>query len=199
MDRYSRMVAFLKVLLPLTALVLLSTLFLISRGVDTDATIPFAEHEIEERMRGQQVTAPFFSGTTAQGDEITVTASIARPGGLASPAVATDLQAVIKMADGGRLTLTSNSGEVYLDKDIASFSGDVAITSTSGLEVTTDLLNATLSGISANSPGPVTATGPIGVLNAGSMQLETKTQGGPLQMLFNNGVKLVYDPQKSER
>ncbi|KAE9630927.1 LPS export ABC transporter periplasmic protein LptC [Parasedimentitalea maritima] len=199
MDRYSRMVAFLKVLLPLTALVLLSTLFLISRGVDTDATIPFAEHEIEERMRGQQVTAPFFSGTTAQGDEITVTASIARPGGLASPAVATDLQAVIKMADGGRLMLTSNSGEVYLDKDIASFSGDVAITSTSGLEVTTDLLNATLSGISANSPGPVKATGPIGVLNAGSMQLETKTQGGPLHMLFNNGVKLVYDPQKSER
>ena len=99
MDRYSRMVALLKVLLPLAALALLSTLFLISRGVNIEATIPFADHEIEERMRGQQITAPFFSGTTAQGDEITVTASIARPGGPSSPAVATDLTAVNSMAD----------------------------------------------------------------------------------------------------
>jgi len=199
MDRYSRMVAFLKVLLPLAALALLSTLFLISRGMNTEATIPFAAHEIEERMRGQQITAPFFSGTTAQGDEIAVTASIARPGGATSPAVATDLVAVIRMADGGRLTLSSQSGEVQIDKDIASFIGKVEITSAAGLVVTTDLLNATLSGISADSPGPVQAIGPIGTLNAGTMQLQTKTQGGPLHMLFNNGVKLVYDPRKSER
>jgi len=199
MDRYSRMVAFLKVLLPLAALALLSTLFLISRSMNTEATIPFAAHEIEERMRGQQITAPFFSGTTAQGDEIAVTASIARPGGATSPAVATDLVAVIRMADGGRLTLRSESGEVQIDKDIASFIGKVEITSAVGLVVTTDLLNATISGISADSPGPVQAIGPIGTLNAGTMQLQTKTQSGALHMLFNNGVKLVYDPRKSER
>ena len=81
MDRYSRTVAYLKVLLPLTALALLSTLFLISRGIDTEAVIPFAQKDIEERMRGQQLTAPFFSGTTSGGDEIMVTASTARPGG----------------------------------------------------------------------------------------------------------------------
>ncbi|OUS37913.1 hypothetical protein A9Q94_04760 [Rhodobacterales bacterium 56_14_T64] len=199
MDRYSRMVAFLKVLLPLAALALLSTLFLISRSMNTEATIPFAAHEIEERMRGQQITAPFFSGTTAQGDEIAVTASIAHPGGATSPAVATDLVAVIRLADGGRLTLRSESGEVQIDEDIASFIGKVEITSAVGLVVTTDLLNATLSGISADSPGPVQAIGPIGTLNAGTMQLQTKTQGGALHMLFNNGVKLVYDPRKSER
>jgi lipopolysaccharide export system protein LptC len=199
MDRYSRMVTFLKVILPLAALALLSTLFLISRGVNTEATIPFADHEIEERMRGQQITAPYFSGTTSQGDEITVTASIARPGGPTSPAIATDLVAVISTADGGRMTLSSDSGAVQLESDMASFSGNVEITSAAGLQVTTDLLNATLSGLSADSPGPVRATGPIGALNAGTMQLQTKTQGGPLHMLFNNGVKLVYDPRKSER
>ena len=199
MDRYSRMVTFLKVILPLAALALLSTLFLISRGVNTEATIPFADHEIEERMRGQQITAPYFSGTTSQGDEITVTASIARPGGPTSPAIATDLVAVISTADGGRMTLSSDSGAVQLESDMASFSGNVEITSAAGLLVTTDLLNATLSGLSADSPGPVRATGPIGALNAGTMQLQTKTQGGPLHMLFNNGVKLVYDPRKSER
>jgi len=199
MDRYSRMVTYLKVLLPLAALGLLSTLFLISRGANTEATIPFAAHEIEERMRGQQITAPFFSGTTSQGDEITVTASIARPGGPTSPAVATDLVAVISTADGGRLTLSSDTGTVQLESDIASFSGNVEIASAAGMLVTTDLLNATISGLSADSPGPVLATGPIGTINAGTMLLRTKTQGGPMHMLFNNGVKLVYDPRKSER
>ena len=199
MDRYSRMVAFLKVLLPLAALALLSTLFLISRGVNTETTIPFTDYEIEERMRGQQITAPFFSGTTSQGDEITVTASIARPGGPTSPAIATDLVAVISMADGGRLSLRSDSGEVLLDSDLARFTGNVEITSAVGLLVTSDLLNATISGLEVESPGPVQAVGPIGTLNAETMQLRTKTQGGPLHMLFNNGVKLVYDPRKSER
>jgi lipopolysaccharide export system protein LptC len=199
MDRYSRMVTYLKVLFPLAALALLSTLFLISRGVNTEAKIPFADHEIEERMRGQQITAPFFSGTTSQGGEITVTASIARPSGPTSPAVATDLVAVISMADGGKMMLSSDSGTVQLESDFASFTGNVEITSAAGLLVTTDLLNATISGLSADSPGPVQATGPIGTLNAGTMQLNTKTQGGPMHMLFNNGVKLVYDPRKSER
>ena len=43
MDRYSRMIAFLKVLLPLMALALLSTLFLLSQNTEPMASIPFAE------------------------------------------------------------------------------------------------------------------------------------------------------------
>ncbi len=45
-DRYSRMVALLKVSLPLIALGILSTLFLVSRAVDPPMTIPFADSEV---------------------------------------------------------------------------------------------------------------------------------------------------------
>ena len=100
MDRYSRMVAVLKVALPLLALAILATLFLVSRGGEVDVTIPFAEADLETRTRDQQVTGPFFSGTTAQGDEIVVKADIARPGGPAAPAEATNVQARMKRADG---------------------------------------------------------------------------------------------------
>ncbi len=93
MDGYSRLVAYLKVLLPLTALALMSTVFLLSRGVETDAVIPFAQKDLKDRTSGQQITAPFFSGTTTQGDEIMVTAQSARPGGANGPATAIDLQA----------------------------------------------------------------------------------------------------------
>ena len=75
MDRYSRVVSYLKVALPLAALALLSTLFLISRTINTDPSIPFADFELENRLRGQQVTAPFFTGTTATGQEITIAAT----------------------------------------------------------------------------------------------------------------------------
>ncbi|WP_291737970.1 LPS export ABC transporter periplasmic protein LptC [Leisingera sp. F5] len=199
MDSYSRAVAYLKVLLPLAALVLMSTMFLISRGVNTDAVIPFAQKEIEDRMKGQQVTAPFFSGTTAQGDEIMVTAALARPGGDGTPAVASDLSAEFDLAEGGRITLKSESGTIHPGRDMARFTGNVTITSADGLIVETEELNTALSGLEADSPGSVRATGPIGELTAGKMRIGVKTEGGPIHMLFKNGVKLLYDPQKPER
>lgn len=200
MDRYSRMVAYLKVLLPLAALALLSTLFLISRGVDTKAVIPFAQKEIEDRMRGQQVTAPFFSGTTSQGDEIMVTASVARAGSFAgNGATASDLEAVIRLSRGGRMTLVSDQGSINPDEDIARFSGHVVLTSADGLTVRTEALETALSTLMASSPGEVTATGPMGNLTAGQMLITAKSEGAPVQMVFKNRVKLVYDPRTNER
>ncbi|MFW8593896.1 LPS export ABC transporter periplasmic protein LptC [Cribrihabitans neustonicus] len=199
MDRHSRAVAYLKVLLPLTALVLLSTLFMVSRGSDIEAVIPFAEKEIEDRLRGQQVTGPYFSGTTSSGDEIMVTASLARPGGAGAPAVAVNLEAEIRMAQGGRIALSSETGAVYPDRDRAEFAGSVTITSADGLTVETETLNTALSGLEAESPGPVRAHGAIGNLTAGNMRIRSKTEGGPVHMLFKDGVKLIYDPQKPER
>jgi len=199
MDLYSRMVALFKVLLPLAALIILSTVFLLSRSVDPTATIPFAEQDMADRMRDQQVTAPFFSGTTSKGDEIMVTASIARPGGPNSPAEATDLEAEITMVDGMRMTLRSDTGSVAVDKDIATFEGRVKITTTTGYVVRTDTLHTALSGITANTPGQINGTGPLGDFVAGNMQIDTKTEGGPVHMLFKNGVKLIYTPKSSER
>ena len=199
MDSYSRAVAYLKVLLPLIALVLLSTLFMISRGDDTEAVIPFAEQEIEDRLRGQQVTAPHYSGTTADGDEIMVRAGLARPGGTETPAVASALTGEIRIASGGRIALASDSGAIRPDSDLAEFAGSVTITSADGMVVETDALTTALSGLEAESPGPVRARGPIGDLTAGNMRIRSKTEGGPVHMLFKDGVKLIYTPQKPER
>lgn len=181
------------------ALALLSTVFLISRRVDTEFEIPFAEHELEQRTRGQQVTEPFFSGTTPQGDEILLTASLARPGGGNQAPEIIDLDARIQRPDGSVMTMQSDTGTIQLGSDIANFVGNVRFTTSSGLVVLTDQLNAALSGLSGNSPGPVQGTGPIGEFTAGTMQFETKNEGGPVHMLFKNRVKLIYRPQNSER
>ena len=139
MDQYSRMVSYLKVFLPLAALALLSTLFLISPSSDNEVVIPFADREIEERLRGQQVTAPFFSGSTLQGDEIWVTADVARASN-DQPVIASALKAEIRMVTGGQITLTSDRGTVHPDQDLARFVGNVEITTTEGMVVTTEVL-----------------------------------------------------------
>lgn len=199
MDGYSRMVQFLKVLLPLAALGLLSTLFLLSRSVDPNATIPFAEKEIEDRMRDQQVTGPFFSGTTAKGEEIVVTATRASPGSGDTPAQAVDLAAEIRLIDGQRIQLRSDMGQVEIDRDMAVFSGNVVIRSSDGIRIETEVLNTSLSGISGHTPGEITGDGPIGEFSAGNMELGEEKPGGPIHILFKNGVKLIYDPKKTER
>lgn len=197
MDSHSRFVAYLKVILPLAALALLSTLFLLSGGGEREATLPFARNEIEARVRGQQITAPFFSGTTDDGDEITVSAALARPTGSGGLAEAEELSAQMKLAQGGQMALRSDSGTVAPKTDEARFDGAVEITTSTGYVVRTDRLDANISDFRATSPGEVQASGPVGELTAGQMEIAAKNPGGPLHMVFKGGVKLIYDPQKS--
>lgn len=198
MDGYSRIVSWLKVLLPLAALALLGTLFLVARSPKVDTAIPFARTEIEDRLRNQQMTGAYFSGTTRNGEQLTITAQAARPGSGDDTPSAEGLHAELRSHTSGTITFTSDSGSLDPGNDSARFSGDVVIASDAGLTVRSGLLEAELSGLSAHSPGPVQAEGEIGNLSAGNMRLETKFQGGPMHMLFNNGVKLVYVPTKSE-
>jgi len=193
------MVALFKVLLPLAALAILSTLFLLSRSNDPTAKIPFAENEIADRLRDQQVTAPFFSGTTPEGDEIVVSAALARPGSADTPAQATSLSARLSMTDGVEITLTSDTGSLALDNNTATFIGNVEITSSNGFVVNTETLHTALNAVAGNTPGTVSGTSPLGDFTAGRMTLTEIIAGGPLHMVFNDGVKLIYDPKTRER
>jgi lipopolysaccharide export system protein LptC len=200
LDSYSRMVAWLKVVLPLTALGLLSTLFLLSRSVSPTSTIPFADTEIEERLRNQQITEPIFAGTTEAGDQISLTASTVRPSsqGAARPE-AEDLHVEIALIRGGKVTLSARKGELDLGENVAILRDSVTISNSQGYQVKTEQLRTNMSRVEAETPGSVTATGPLGQLEAGRMKLQADDDGDNVQMVFTNGVKLLYDPKQTER
>ena len=110
-DRHSRVVSWLKVLFPLIALALLSTLFLLSRAIEPQAVIPFADKEVQERLRDQQITGPFYSGTTADGDLISFSAEkLTTPGGETGTNEAQDIEATLDLQGGAKITLRSSSG-----------------------------------------------------------------------------------------
>ncbi|MEL7097630.1 MAG: hypothetical protein AAGM84_02265 [Pseudomonadota bacterium] len=195
MDWYSRLVSLLKVALPLAALAILSTLFLLGRTDEPNATIPYSDAEIAERLRDQQMTGPFFTGTTANGDRIAFSAE--KMTVQASGNAATGITAQFDLAGGGRILLLSDMGLLDIAAARAELSGAVDITSDAGLRVTSDAMTANLETGSLVSPGPIEARGPIGELTAGQMALQTSGGGGPAQLIFTNRVKLIYRPEET--
>ena len=192
MDRYSRMVAWLKVLLPLMALALLSTLFLLSRNVDPRASIPFAEAEIKERVRDQQITGPFFSGSTPEGDQLSFSAGKMSTDQIDGSTTARDLTAQIDLASGARIVFFADVGSIDLVADTSILSGDVLVTTSSGYRINSDRLISKMTSLNIQSPEKVMALGPLGKLTAGSMQI-TATENA--QLILTNGVNLTYDPE----
>ncbi|WP_170379954.1 LPS export ABC transporter periplasmic protein LptC [Ruegeria conchae] len=199
MDRYSRMVQFLKVLLPLTAIVLLSTVFLLSRSIETDVSVPFSQEDIEDRLAGQVITQPNYRGTTKKGEEVQIESTRVVQGSEGEEPTASQFRGRFGMLNGGEIKLDSNSGLIRPDKGTATFVGDVVITTSDGIQVTTDLLNTSLEEIRGDTPGQVDGTGVIGTFSAGRMQFGTEKKDGPVHILFTDGVKLVYEPTKAER
>lgn len=193
---HSTAVAWLKVALPLIALCILSTLFLVSRTVDPEAAIPDAKVDIAERVREPRLTLPTWAGMTEDGSALTVTASEARPGGGGtSGASAQTLHATLDLPDGGRIELVADTGRMQADGTRMTVTGGVVVTTPTGYRVTTDVLEARMDRTGLTSDSAVTATGPAGRLTAGAMQLtEVEDKAGSYVLVFNGGVRLIYDP-----
>ncbi len=194
---HSRLVAMFKVALPLVALAILSTLFLISRTIDPEGAIPFSEVDIEDRVREPRMTAPDWAGMTEDGAAVSITASEARPGqGEGASPSATALTAVFDMPDGERANLRADRGALDQDGKALTVEGGVVITTGSGYRITSDAMTAQLDRTRLESPGPVAATGPLGEIDAGGMLMtQDAEKPGGYVLVFKSGVRLIYTPQ----
>lgn len=198
-NAYSRVVAWLKVVLPLAALALLSTLFLLSRTTQTDPDLPFSDVDLQDRIREQRITAPNYAGTTANGASITVSARSARPDlETSGRASAEAVEARFRLDDGNEVEMRADEAVLDDGADEAVLSGNVLIESTTGYVIETQSLTSGLSEMRAESAGEVTGTGPAGRFRAGKMVMDEGPEGD-IRLRFTRGVKLVYDPEEQGR
>lgn len=194
-DRYSRTIALLKVLFPLAALALLSTLFLLARAMETETVIPFADKEIQDRLRDQQITGPFFSGTTSGGDQMSFSADkLITLRDSVGTNQAEGVLAKLETAEGATFQLQADMVEIDIAGNMAEMTGDVSMATSTGYRVNTARLTSLISTLDVTAPEQVEATGPLGTFTAGTMRVFSPNDAGGTQMVFSRGVKLVYTP-----
>jgi len=197
-NAYSRLVAWLKILLPLAALAILSTLFLFSRVIDPTQAIPFAEVDVEALARDPRINTPDFAGVTEDGAALTIKAESARPDPI-NKGSATALKPilVIETPDGVRTEISAELGMIDNAAGTVLLQGAVQLMTTLGYRVETSAISASLDRTSVMTDGQISATGPLGALTAGKMELVLADPASNTYVLmFTQGVKLVYDPER---
>lgn len=194
--RHTRIVRWLKVALPLAALALLSTLFLVSNRIGGDIDLPYSEGEIEDRVREPRMTRPSYSGVTSDGSSLILNADEARPAG-SGQTEATGRQVIgtLQIKEGGLVTLESRDVVIDTQARIATLTGDVLATTSEGLSMATEGLIAALDRSHLESTAPVVAEGPPGRITADRMDLTADGGAGSGYVLrFIGNVKLIYQP-----
>ena len=197
-DRRTRLVNWLKVLLPLVALGLLSTLFLLARTTDPDLAIRYSDVDVSALSKDQQVTGPAYAGLTRDGATISVTASTVRPqeGDPRKLDVAT-VDGRFELRAGTVADMTAPEAVIDTGEDLARFQGGVVILSSDGHRFETETLLASLATTDVRAETQVRARGPHGTLEAGAMRITQDDQGGYVAV-FTDGVRLVYTPVQTE-
>ena len=197
---HSRVVAWLKIVLPLLALALLSTLFMVARTIDPEDAIPYARVDVEDRLREPRMTEPTFAGVTADGASLSLAASEARPGSgvgdKATGGAASRVVGRLDTPDGGHTDLAAADLVMDARGRSVTLSGGVEIDNSSGWRITAPGLTAALDRTDVTSTGGVQATGPAGTVSADGMRLsEDALHKGAYLLVFNGAVKLIYTPQ----
>ncbi|MBC9246498.1 hypothetical protein H4P12_07185 [Paracoccus sp. 11-3] len=189
----TRIVRWLRVLLPLLALVLLSTLFLFSRQSGTESQIPYAEVDAESMARDPRMVAPQYSGVTDDGAQIRLEASQAEIGNARG---GKDLRLDWQRPDGLKADLTAPAAGV--EGDTIQLRGGVQMTTSSGWTVDADQIDAATNRSQITANDGVEARAPFGQITAQQMELkpkgETGEHDGDAILNFSGGVRLIYQP-----
>jgi lipopolysaccharide export system protein LptC len=187
-------VGWVKIILPMFALALLSTLFLFARSPSDTPDIPISQ--LEELAREQQITSPQFSSVADDGSVIAVAAKNAKPDAdHPKTLLVEDLAIDVDSADGTTLNVTSGVSILDQSNQTARLNGLSRVTTSSGYTMETVGISADLRTGEIVSDGPLEVRAPFGELSAGKVRIAVSKDGTGQQMVFTQGVRLLYTPE----
>ena len=191
---HSILVGWAKIILPLCALGLLSTLFLFSRSQNEPTDIALSE--VEAIAREQRLSAPRFSGVTDEGAVLSIRARTAKPDATQPDKVNIDgVELRVDNPSGSHVVVSATQGELDGRARLARLLGLARLQTSSGFEMETNGLIAELDSGKVISDGVLEIRAPFGELTAGQVTFQVSAENTGQQMLFTNGVRLLYDPQ----
>jgi lipopolysaccharide export system protein LptC len=193
LDR-SRVVGALRLLLPLTALGLLSMVFLLASPVDPTRAVQSAPIDVEERARDPRLSAARFAAVTQDGTAIRIEAGAARSDPGATLRFQVDgFSLWLDPADAEGLTARSDTGQIDRGEGLFQMAGVVHLTAAPGYDLTASRIDGLLDRTRIDITGPVTGTGPAGEIRAGTLIVQAANgDSGAYRLVFRDGVRLIY-------
>jgi len=200
-DSYSQFVRFAKIGLPILAGFLMVGVFIFTKANPIRDGIIIADSKLAELAVGQKITNPHYSGVTKSGDAFSISAESALPNAPKPDQI--DLVApstTIGFSDGLEVKTQAQTGLLNLETQEATLSGAVSLKTSNDYNANVEKIILNFYTGNATSPGPVRASGPVGNITAGSMNLtqdlhQSPSGEGPI-LRFGNGVKLIYYPKQ---
>ncbi len=195
--RHARLVAALKIGLPVAAVALVAVL--VSWPYVTSRDTPglrLTYASVDQSADGSvAMTNARYLGTDRKGQPFTITADRAEqdPEQL-DHVVLLSLAADISLDDGSWLSLSARRGSYRQDARTLDLEGDVSLYTDSGYELRTARARIDLGAEIASGSAPVEGQGPLGHLVAGAFELG---EGGD-RLRFHDGVTLTLYPAVEE-
>ena len=198
LSRYSRRVRWMKVVLPVGALLLIGAIFLAGRSGEPPAGLLSAE-EIATLSAGLRLESPRFAGRMETGEPFILRAAAAEPEGAAPDVIHLEApDGEITLSDGRLLTARSETGVMRREAERLRLDGAVTIETSDGYRFESERLLLDLAERRARSPVPVRGTGPPGSIEAGRMRVLDGGKGASeARILFEGGVRVVFIPRES--
>jgi lipopolysaccharide export system protein LptC len=197
-NSYSLLVAWLKIVLPLIALAILSSLFLLSRQIDPAAVLPASDPGLADRLREPRLTEPVFTGVTPDGSAVTVTAVEMRPlPGSLTEGTARTLTVRVETPGGNIATLAAPKGQLDTAAKTLALSGGVTIVTADGYSLAAPDMDASMATSELNATGGVTGESPFGTIRSRMMYVTRNPDHPDTQIVdFIGDVRLLYLPPR---
>lgn len=193
-DTYSRFVNWAKIILPILALGLLSSLFLVSGRVDVTQSVPYAELNVDQIISEQRISRPFFTGVIGDGTQVQMLAAYARPDAydanithMANPEI------TLRAQNHSETHINANTAVIDSHDETVLLEGGADIQNSAGYRLTTHALQTDMAHARTESLAPVQGTTPFGAFEAGKMIVYHSAKDD--RILFTGGVHLVYHPR----
>lgn len=196
---YSRFVTYLKIALPLVAIILLGTVFFVTSPDDfAGSGIDFSDADRSALQDGLHIVNPTISGETKNlGEYVFRARTIFSNANVQNLIAAEKLSGIIYLPDGRVIDLSGETATIDLKSEAFHLTGGAFLSSSDGHTVRTGGLLADFKNGILTSDGSIEADGPFGHIWAGSMTLivgeknsDSKFQNGVI--MFSNGVKFQF-------
>lgn len=197
MRTYSRTVQWMKVVLPMSAILLIGLIFLVGR--DRFESTPTQQVINAAALgAGLKLENPRFAGVTSDGDPFVVTALSALPDGAMPDRIELEEpKAELRLDDGSSVNVESISGEMFREQELLNLEGEVILRTSDGYRADAPRVELDLEKRIAVLPQSVVATGPRGAIEADRLRIE---QFGPdrndVTALFTGNVRVTFTPEQ---